>query len=392
MWAQTGFIYEGKFQNYRLVNGKITYTPNEWYEGELQEGKFHGNGTLHLEDGTVYTGKFENHQFVSGKAEYAESIYEGNFIDYIPDGKGKTTPKNTQKTQSAKRKYPYYDGESKDGVMHGNGKIVYENGDYIEGVFENDKIARLKSIKSKDFHLSKTLPTNKLMSDKARYLLKMLGWLQEGCIDGNCENGYGIKIRNGSLPIFIMLGNFKNGELNGEGEKYQYHGGELVATYKGAFKNGKWHGYGQMDNVIEKPDYETFMFHEGIFYEGKLVSASWDADYIGSIEAYEAKVAKEDRARTEKLNKELAQWKVNFDREVDRHNREKKENEKSSSSQSSNYYPPIILADRRPDNTKFTSAPIIGSSSSGSSGQVSYWEYERPKERLLENGRIMKFY
>ena len=57
-----------------------------------------------------------------------------------------------------------------------------------------------------------------------------------GCIEGNCRNGQGMYTAEGD----IYVGEFKNGELHGQGT-YVGAGGD---EYVGEFKNGELHGQG----------------------------------------------------------------------------------------------------------------------------------------------------
>merc|ERR1711964_304118 len=82
----------------------------EEYNGQLKNGRIHGQGTLKWKNGDVYTGKFENNLRVEGKMAYREgSIYK----TYNGEWKnGRLEWKNGD----------VYKGDFRDGKMHGWGK------------------------------------------------------------------------------------------------------------------------------------------------------------------------------------------------------------------------------------------------------------------------------
>ena len=84
-----------------------------FYEGEMMDGQFHGEGTYLLFNGTEYSGQWQ-HGVLTGKgvAIYAK--------DGVPTG-------------------CKYEGGWLDHKAHGYGVLVYENGSRYEGYFENHR-------------------------------------------------------------------------------------------------------------------------------------------------------------------------------------------------------------------------------------------------------------
>ncbi len=79
----------------------------------------------------------------------------------------------------------------------------------------------------------------------------------QGCIKGNCENGYGeIKYENGA----IYKGNWKDNKQDGYGVK-TYEGG---AIYKGNWKDAEKNGYGVMT------------YGNGAIYKGNWEEGTWE--------------------------------------------------------------------------------------------------------------------
>ena len=78
------------------------------YEGELKNGKFHGQGKYTFSNGNIYEGEFNNGKW-EGQGKY--SFSNGNI----------------------------YEGEFKDGKSHGQGKIILYDGTKYVGEFKYDK-------------------------------------------------------------------------------------------------------------------------------------------------------------------------------------------------------------------------------------------------------------
>jgi hypothetical protein len=92
------------------------------YKGEWRNGLAHGKGIRE----------------VFGCSEMDHSIMEGNFVDGKFTGYGKQT---FDITRDEEEFAPYYEGEFKDHLQHGNGTYHYGNGCYrkgnlVEGKFE----------------------------------------------------------------------------------------------------------------------------------------------------------------------------------------------------------------------------------------------------------------
>lgn len=121
-FAQDGGIFEGEFQDDRLIKGKITCKDN------------HGALTA------VYEGLFENDKLngLGKKILYyydAMNIYEGNFKDDELNGSGKVT----DVTISTNIKNIFVGSYIND-CLNGLGKVTYSNGDVAEGMFKDDEL------------------------------------------------------------------------------------------------------------------------------------------------------------------------------------------------------------------------------------------------------------
>ena len=81
-----------------------------WYIGQFKDGLYHGKGKLYNEKGIL--------------------VYEGDFINGKPEGKGKYIEDDGE----------YYIGQWKNGLKHGKGIFYYKNGTIkYDGNWINDK-------------------------------------------------------------------------------------------------------------------------------------------------------------------------------------------------------------------------------------------------------------
>lgn len=100
------------------------------FQGELQSGKFDGEGMYKNIKGTSFTGTFKDGHFIRGiKKEVFRRdtyVYEGEFKDDYIEGFGKL---------SADGLYNYV-GEFAEGIQNGKGKMKYESGEIFIGLFE----------------------------------------------------------------------------------------------------------------------------------------------------------------------------------------------------------------------------------------------------------------
>lgn len=119
-------------------------------------------------------------------------------------------------------------------IRHGNGKIIYNNGDVYNGEWVN-----------------------------------------------NLKSGYGIyQFSNGNVYEGKFSSDFPNGEGKIVYERYEING---IKSYKGSFRDGKYNGIG----VIE---YEDGSFLESVFHYGKIIDSRMsklmkdDKIYYGKID------------------------------------------------------------------------------------------------------------
>lgn len=106
------------------------------YEGEFRNGLEHGKGRKVFSNGDIYEGSFE-----CGKRHGAGKLHSANGIVDESIG-GRECPSNGGANEGGvqERRYGYmYEGEFREGLKHGRGKMVLSNGNTYEGSFQYGK-------------------------------------------------------------------------------------------------------------------------------------------------------------------------------------------------------------------------------------------------------------
>ena len=121
-------IYEGKFFNFEIYEGKISYLDLIKYEGTLMDEYLYGK--LEIKNGNIYEGKWEN---FSKENLYDKFVYKGN-------GEGIIKYTNND----------IYKGKWNNCKKNGKGIIYTEDGNIFESEWENDIIKGNWILKSKN--------------------------------------------------------------------------------------------------------------------------------------------------------------------------------------------------------------------------------------------------
>lgn len=100
------------------------------YEGDLKDGKRHGEGKMCYDNGDVYVGEWESDvRHGKGKLQLVTGgIYQGMWENDLFSGKG------VLKFSSG----AFYEGDFKAGKYHGKGKYTYPDDSSFQGIYEND--------------------------------------------------------------------------------------------------------------------------------------------------------------------------------------------------------------------------------------------------------------
>ena len=120
-------VYEGEFKNGKIEGkGKMVYSDGNFYEGNWKENKYDGKGILKKRNGDFLDGIWNNNK-CTGKCILFGSVYEGDIVNGIREGSGKTMLMHGE-----------YDGHWLNDKLHGYGKMNYRNGDVYEGNWKDD--------------------------------------------------------------------------------------------------------------------------------------------------------------------------------------------------------------------------------------------------------------
>ena len=97
------------------------------------------------------------------------------------------------------------------------------------------------------------------------------------CVQGDCDNGYGIFIYEDGR---IYEGQWKNGAFDGIGSLTFQTG----SNYAGEFKKGLMHGYGQI--TLKDGNQQKCSFNENIIENNDSLKSLWETETKSSIEEY----------------------------------------------------------------------------------------------------------
>lgn len=156
----------GEYHDERCPNGfgKKSFPNGDFYEGNWENGKRFATGTLQYADGLTLSGAWLNDLFVVSdeKSEIYQKkqeiclLYNGEKSDIgLPHGFGKAIFPNgdivecfwkygSMLKDNNKITYAtgdHYEGEARDLLPCGNGKMILHDGSTYEGTFENGKIS-----------------------------------------------------------------------------------------------------------------------------------------------------------------------------------------------------------------------------------------------------------
>ncbi|MCF6325482.1 MAG: caspase family protein [Gammaproteobacteria bacterium] len=248
------------------------------YEGEFQNGLFHGKGKLSGSNGNRYEGEFDQ-GLLSGQGTADSSNgdrYVGGFVDGMRSGQGKLTRENGEWYEGAFEKDTFhgqgvftyasgdqYRGEFVDGVFSGKGHITFANGNSYEGgvanwLFEDEGVFHYTSGKQYSGQFKTGVPNGQGVieySNGDRYEGGVNGWNQfhgEGLYTMASGDEYQGQFENG-VTSGVILVRKKSGEESYQGElkDWTYSGsGELTSEdgrhYKGEFEYGVYNGQGTL--------------------------------------------------------------------------------------------------------------------------------------------------
>jgi len=181
-----------------------------------------------------------------GRAEYEDSIYEGHFVNGVPNGQGRLTYKDGTEYEGET-----YEGHFLNGVPHEQGRLTYKDGSVYEGELNQRELTRGKIIFSDgDVYEGEFL--NNIMNGQGK-----MTYASGGVYDGKWLDG--LKHGEGELKYADgreYNGQWANDKINGKGKLINPSG----SSYDGDWVNQQMHGQG------------TYTFADGKQYVGNLVN------------------------------------------------------------------------------------------------------------------------
>jgi len=149
------YIYKGDFfKGEQTGKAVINYIEGSYYEGEVLAGQYEGYGKLETSTGDIFEGTFKN-SLLNGKGKkiYADgSKCSGNFVNTKLEGHGVYKYANGD----------YYIGNFSNGEFDGYGTLTKKNGKVYKGEFSHGKLPYKYILKSK---------INSIISDTSIILL-----------------------------------------------------------------------------------------------------------------------------------------------------------------------------------------------------------------------------
>lgn len=237
------------------------------WTGQCVDGFVSGRGEVRAGTWFRYIGEFTQGRMVKGIAEMNGSTYEGEFLDNLPHGTGKTTlaadgfitkgrydrgridPKEVEFIWANNTRYR---GEidPRNLGMHGKGVLEYPDGGVYEGEFKNNQPEGNGVLKYADGEVrSGTFVAGQLSMGSIVYVNQTR---YEGQLRGGDPNGQGRMVFSDGQ---FYEGGFVSGKYQGKGRLKYSTGGE----YEGEFLAGDASGNGKM------------RFADGRYYEGQFL-------------------------------------------------------------------------------------------------------------------------
>ncbi len=220
-----------KDYQHKLAQQNIGQLPDSAvYEGQFENGLFHGEGTLRWRNGDVYTGQFRQ-GLMHGKGRHIVPelfVYEGEFVDGLWEGQGEVQFTNNDS----------YSGEFKRGNFDGQGLFISYDGTRFEGQFKASRLNGKGKIAYPHGGIYEGDVVDWRMQGKGTY--KMDGAVYSGDFVKDNQTGNG--------TIKYATGDKYNGEIkdwtpHGKGEYLDSKGNRYIGEYEYGVK----HGQGKME-------------------------------------------------------------------------------------------------------------------------------------------------
>ena len=227
LFLRNGDFYIGilSAENNLPQKGILFSIEGNYYEGKFLDGKKDGKGLILYKNGAKYEGEIKNnlHNGFGKLTQLDGEIFIGQWKNGKINGKGVRYHSNGD----------VYSGDYVNSIRDGFGKYVFFNGDTYEGQWKNGK------------------------ANGKGYFKFRNGNVYEGYFENNSFCGQGcFKKKTGE----IYIGKFKNGLLNGEGTEINQDKEKFIGMFINGKKNGNGILYDKNGNIIKSGVWESNEF------------------------------------------------------------------------------------------------------------------------------------
>lgn len=246
--------------NCKNGDGIYIYPSGARYVGAFKDGEIHGVGVCYYTDGSLYRGNWK-HRYPDGKGTrtYADGTQRsglwkkgqpvderGNILtEWTTKDGANSDGTNIQSgcilgdCQDGEGTFAYadgskYEGQFRAGEIDGFGTFIYLNGDKYTGHFKRG----YSHGKGTFYHADGAVTAG--IWEKGEFMGDGSMSGKEGCIEGDCQSGFGTYIFKDGEAKYI--GTFQSGLPHGKGE-VNYANGE---HYRGNWANGSFNGLGTL--------------------------------------------------------------------------------------------------------------------------------------------------
>lgn len=295
-----GTVFEGKWDNGLLVQGKFTTKEGKVAEGGFKNMELHGQGKLafseiiaadpedpestDMESITVMKGEWNEGQMVSGKIIIDDELYEEGSFDENGDlhGKGKRIHDEEEyeegifehgdlqqgKVKLLDEEGNLYEGEFSNGGRNGEGNLTTEEGDVYTGFFTNNHFDGEGKLTMPNGDWKRGVFVNGEFTEGRVQIIYEDGSSYKGGMNEGQFDGRGIyTFASGA----VYEGEFITGNFTGKGQ-YTYADGD--------FKEGTWANddfiEGQVKITSANHVYEGSMKHDAFHGKGRLLYTNGD--------------------------------------------------------------------------------------------------------------------
>ncbi len=233
---KNGNIYHGNWnRNFKMEGKGIYYLKEEnvfaegnWVDGELKYAR------VFLPNGDIYEGELKDSMF-NGQGKLISNnndLYEGNFVNGEKTGKGKITFSDGT----------VYEGEFENGEFKGYGKMTWTNGFEYEGEFNGPFLSGKGTLTCPNKDVYSGEFENSYFHGNGKYTFNKTGNIYEG------DFQYGVRKGKGTYSVqnkYKYKGNWDNDLPCGVGRLFIW---DETSVLKCTWRFGK---------IVEEPVYES---------------------------------------------------------------------------------------------------------------------------------------